>query len=126
MHWRYEMTNQQTFRQYLKRQGFRVSPNYAQLSLVPHYYKTNANSHALIDGIGVSMFTGINTNGGDLGRVCFFYVGTLRLKHHRQANQAEMIKETSVFLSANEAIDAFEAWRKRASMVLANQWSLIQ
>jgi hypothetical protein len=121
-----KMTNQQKFEQFLKDKGFIVSPNYAVLSLVPHYYKTDAGSHALISGIGVSMFTGIDTKPGDLGCVCFFYTGTLRLKYHRYANQAELKKKTSIFKSAEEAIKAFDVWRKRTSVILAEQWFLIQ
>jgi hypothetical protein len=60
-----KMTNQQKFEQFLKDKGFIVSPNYAVLSLVPHYYKTDADSHAL------------------------------------------------------EAIKAFDVWRERASVILA-------
>ena len=120
------MTNQKKFKQYLTNKGFLVSPNYAILSLVPHFYKTNTSGSALISGIGISMFTGVNTREGDLGCVCFFYEGTLRTKYCRHINRAEMQKETSVYSTADDAIKAFEAWRIKAAKILAEQWTLIQ
>lgn len=120
------MTEQQKFKQYLKNKGFKISSCLATLSLVPHFYKTNAGSHALISGIGVSMFTGVNNKDGDLGCVCFFYSGTFRAKHSWYAHDAEMQKLTSVYTSAYVAIKGFENWRKEGAERIATTWTMIQ
>ena len=118
------ITEKQRLLNYLKKQGFRTSPNLATLSLIPHHYKTTGDSHVLISGIGCSYFTGAEQQNGDIGCVCFFYAGTMRLKHHRQVNQAELVKHTSVYANASDVISSFETWRKEAAQIIA-EWKLI-
>jgi hypothetical protein len=119
------MDNQKRFRQYLRGKGFRVSPNLAQLSLMPHFYKDKEGNHVLLSGIGISLSTGVNTKDDDLGCVCFFYAGTKRRKYCRRIESAEMLKCTTVYRSAVDAMVAFAQWRKQSEQILTD-WIMIQ
>jgi len=118
-------TQKQIFRDYLKKNGFHLSPVLSTISLVPHLYKDAGGNHNLVTNIDCCLFDGVDTKAGDLGCVTFYYGGTQRLKYHQRAHSAELLKKAFCPKTAKEAITAFEVWRKATTQELVN-WTLVQ
>jgi len=114
----------QRFINYLRKEGFSISPVLHRLNLVPHYYKTPKEYHTLIDNISCCLFDGSNTKPGDLGCVTFYYGGTIRHRYCRKSASCELLKKAFCPKTANETIKAFKQWRIETAKTLTT-WKMV-
>jgi len=118
-------TEKQKFIDYLKNEGFTVSPILHTLRLIPHYRKIPDSDHTLISNIGCCLFSGCDTKNGDLGCVTFYYGGTVRYKYRRQSGGCELLKKIIVPKTAKEAIGVYEQWRAQSAYTLSTWRTVI-
>lgn len=118
-------TQKQEFREYLKKNGFHLSPVLSTIQLVPHFYKDTNGNHNLVTNVSSCMFDGVNTKLGNLGCVTFYYGGTQRRKHCQRTYNAELLRKAFCPKTVAEAIEAFELWHIESKQAIKS-WTLIQ
>jgi len=104
-------TSKEAFQDFLRKEGFSISPVLSTMELIPHHRIDKDGNHSIIDNISVCIFGGSNVPEGGLGCVTFYYGGVLRKKYRKTAYQAEICKCVVVCETAKQAKKCFQSWR---------------
>jgi hypothetical protein len=107
------------FQNFLKEQGFHISPVLSTFDLVPHYYIDKNKNHNLINNISCCVFEA-KTKTGSIGHcITFYYSGTQRKYRQKYINIiAEIFKKVIVCNTAKQAIKEYTLWKKEATLEL--------